>query len=160
MWQALFEIIPKPAILALAAYGAISWYVTGPLVAQRVAAVYHYPGCVAGLKAPLRPGVSPADKVLNDLERLPFFQSPLMRQLGLDGYLDLIRREREARREAARMSRPDPARKCVCLIAHAIERSRTAWAVHAASLRQIAWAEISGFDSLIREVEKEGRCHG
>ncbi|MGF1620886.1 MAG: hypothetical protein ACFCUR_09750 [Rhodomicrobiaceae bacterium] len=155
MWQALFEIVPKPAILALAIYGALSWFVTGPLVAERTAAIHHYPACLAGMKARPRPGAA-REKLLDGLKRSPLFQAPLMQELGLDTYFELI----EQQGQAAATRRLNPEQKCGCLIAHAIDRSRTAWAVYAATLRQVAWADVARFETVMSQIETEGLCHG
>lgn len=155
MWQALFEIVPKPAILALAIYGALSWFVTGPLVAERTAAMRHFPACIAGLEALPRPGAA-REQILDELRRSPLLQNPLMQQLGLGRYFDLIGQEELARRAGD----PEPGHRCACLIAHAIERSRTAWAIHAASLRLVAGADVARFETVIARIETEGLCHG
>jgi hypothetical protein len=155
MWQELLSSIPRPLILSAVIYAATSWLITGPLVAERIAQIRHYPACVAGLKTQPLPK-SPGEQLLNELRKSPLFDDRLMRSLGLDRYLDLATPQNGARRVAPRS---DPDATCRCLIDQAIARSQTAWALYAGSLRLIARPEVSRFDTLIARISQEGACH-
>jgi hypothetical protein len=76
MWQLLFEIIPKPVVLALFGYGAISWFVTGPLIAERIILQSHYPACLSDKRAEALPETMPAEEILDELQRSPLFSEP------------------------------------------------------------------------------------
>jgi hypothetical protein len=160
MWQLLFEIIPKPVVLALLGYGAISWFVTGPLIAERITLQAYYPACLSGTRAEALPETMPAEEMLDELQRSPLFQNPAMKSLGLDRYLDLARRQRQVERRAAIATRMKPADQCRCLIDKAIDQSQASWALYAATLRLIARSQVQRFEGVMAGVEKEGLCHG
>ena len=155
MWKELFDIVPRPLALAVFSYGALSWFVTGPIVAERTAEARYYPACLAGLKAQPLPK-NAGEELLDELRKSPLLQDPLMRSLGIDRYLDLAKPRNQAGRKTAM---PDPAAKCRCLIDQAIARSQTAWALYAGSLRLIARPEVIRFDGLITRIANEGVCH-
>ena len=155
MWQDILNIVPRPLVLACAIYGAATWFVTGPIVAERTAEAHYYPACVAGLKAQPLPK-SAGEELLDELRKSPLLQDPLMRSLGIDRYLDLAKPRNQGERKK---SVADPAAKCRCLIDQAIARSQTAWALYAGSLRLIARPEVTRFDGLITRIANEGACH-
>lgn len=160
MWQLLFDIIPKPVVLALLGYGAASWFVTGPLIAERITMQSYYPACLAGKRAETLPGKMPAEEILDELQRSPLFQNPAMKSLGLDRYLDLARRQRQMEQHAAQALLMNPADQCRCLIDKAIEQSQASWALYAATLRLIARPQVQRFEGVMAAIEKEGLCHG
>lgn len=160
MWQLLFEIIPKPVVLALLGYGALNWFVTGPLIAERITMQTYYLACLSGKRSQVLPETMPAEEMLDELQRSPLFQNPAMKSLGLDRYLDFAKRQRQVERRAAIATRMKPADQCRCLIDKAIEQSQVSWALYAASFRLIARPQVQRFEGVMTGVEKEGLCHG
>jgi hypothetical protein len=159
MWKDLLDFVPRPLVVAALLYGGVSWLITGPLVAERMAQIRYYPACVAGKQAQPLPK-SPQDQLLDEFADAPLLQDPMMKSLGIDRYLDLARRQRQAQRESVPAARPEPAALCRCLIDKAIEKSSVGWALYAASLRLIARPEVVRFDGLMARIEQEGDCHG
>ena len=155
MWRDMLNIVPRPLVLACVIYGTATWFVTGPIVAERTAEAHHYPTCVAGFKAQPLPK-SAGEELLDELRKSPLLQDPLMRSLGIDRYLDLAKPRNRTDRKT---SVADPAAKCRCLIDEAIARSQTDWALYAGSLRLIARPEVTRFDGLITRIANEGACH-
>jgi hypothetical protein len=159
MWKELFDIVPRPLALAVFCYGAMSWFVTGPIVAERTVETRYYPACVAGMTVTPLPE-NPEARLLDEFANSPLFQDPLMKSLGMDRYLNSIRRWKQTEREAALAARPEPAVHCRCLIGKAIAKSHTAWVLYAGSLRLIAWPEVARFDGVMAQIEREGGCNG
>lgn len=156
MWKDILAIIPREIVLAAVLYGAVSWFITGPLVAERTAETRFLPACIAGLEAlPLLP--SPQERMLEELQNSPLLQTPLARSFGVDRYFEMVRRRKEAERDAARAA---PGARCRCLVDQALGRSQVSWALYAASLRLIARPQVVRFDGLMARIEKEGLCHG
>ena len=98
MWQDILNIVPRPLVLACVIYGAATWFVTGPIVAELTAEARYYPACVAGLKAQPLPK-SAGEELLDELRKSPLLQDPLMRSLGIDRYLDLAKPRNQGERK-------------------------------------------------------------
>jgi|EndMetStandDraft_5_1072996.scaffolds.fasta_scaffold02520_6 hypothetical protein len=154
MFPDILNVVPRPLVLAGAIYGAVSWSVTGPLVAERMAETRFLPACVAGLKAQPLPK-DPAEAVLDVLRNSPLLNDPLMRSLGIDRDLDLAR----PRDQAAKSRRGNPDTRCRCLVDQAIVQSQTAWALYAGSLRLIVRPEVARIDGLVARLDEEGACN-
>ena len=154
MFPDILNVVPRPLILAAAVYGTVSWLITGPLVAERMAETRFLPACVAGLRAQPLPK-DPAEAMLDGLRNLPLLNDPLMRSLGIDRYLDLVR----PRDQVAKSRRGNPDMRCRCLVDQAIAQSQTDWALYAGSLRLIVRPEIARFDGLVARLDEEGACH-
>lgn len=153
MWQELLTGIPRPLVLSGIIYAAASWFVTGPLVAERMAQTRFLPACVAGASAqPL--AKNPQEQLLDELRKSPLLEDPAVRLLGLDRYLNLIRPQTET----ARPSRSGLEAKCRCLIDQAIGRSQTSWALYAGSLRLIERPDVARFGGLVARLSQEGEC--
>lgn len=159
MWKDLLEFVPRPLIAAALFYAGVSWFITGPLVAERTARVLYFPACVAGRQVVPLPK-SPEEQLLDEFAKAPLLRDPVMKALGIDRYLDLARRQQQTQRESVLAARPEPAVYCRCLVDKAIEKSFVGWALYAASLRLIARPEIARFDGLMARIEREGGCHG
>ena len=159
MWKDLLDFVPRPVVLAVLLYGGVSWFITGPLVAERIAQIRYYPDCIAGRQA--APLARPLEEqLLDEFAKAPLLQDPVVKSLGLDRYLDLARVHQQTQRQSALGARPEPTAHCRCLIDKAIETSAVSWALYAASLRLIARPEVARFDGLMARIEQGGGCHG
>lgn len=159
MWKELLDFIPRPLVVAALLYGAASWFITGPLVAERTAQMRFYPACVDGRQAQPLPRSS-EEQLLDEFANSPLLRDPVMKSLGVDRYLDLALRQRQTHRESVLAAQPEPAAHCRCLVDKAIEKSSVGWALYAGSLRLVARPEVARFDGLMARIEQEGGCHG
>lgn len=150
MWQELLTGIPRPLVLSGVVYVAASWFITGPLVAERMAQTRVLPTCIAGAQAKALEK-SPQEQMLDELRKSPLFDDPTVKLFGLDR---LIRPQVEK----AHPSRSGLEAKCRCLVDQAISRSQTSWALYAGSLRLIERPDVARFGGLVARLSQEGEC--
>lgn len=179
MFGNLTDIAPKELAFSLVAYAALSYFVTGPEIAARVAKADFLPSCEANISAEIRRAAEA------EINALPTPQESTAHQNGADAYLRMMRnyegyqaldiltggsfsmaeaelaRQRRAARETYDRARSELQSRaqaridaapdmCGCMARSSYEENRTEWAIFTGALGLVVPEPVKAYGDEMR----------
>jgi hypothetical protein len=158
MLEKLFESVPLPLVLALAAYAVIAWWFGG-VAAERQFGRSQLASCEVGMRAQeAQARRLPADKeaAITALEEMLKWYEQMP---GAKAMADIARRQIMAARTPV-MPNVNAQERCRCLLNATLRdvTVRTDWALYVGSLRVLEESGVTDFAGHFARKDREGAC--